>query len=720
MSSHAASPLPDEVLSPAIRAAAKEGSRWVVLGGAGFLGGAVCRHLNAAGHDLTSIDVVEAAGPWPRVSADLLVDPVSLPPGRVAVALGRSTPRPLRPWTLALDNALLTARVAPQLADRPVTLLSSIEVYGPAPGPLTEDTPLQLPAEPEYLEGWVDKAVVLAASPCPPHRAVSLCRELVELDASGRWVYALSKVAQELILRRFVAPDRLTVLRLANVVGVGQFRVVSRLVEAMLDGRPYQVTDTVRSFVSVAEVARVVHLVETPGTFNVSSGALELREVAELVGDELGCDSRPMVVPPPRFDSCGVVDATKLGALLGDLEDVREGLRSTVRSLAGDPGPMFRPPLPVVLPPRPERPDVVSDRIAASLWTGKIRDAHWSAALIEALTAELQLGDDRRVVLTNSGTNALRLAVSATVGTPAPGDVAVCPAFTFHATAEVLYQLGWNVRLVDIDPDSWNLDSGRLAEALDDPAVRLVVPVDAFGNPCDYDSLRVVCERAGVPLVGDSAAALGSRYGGAPVGTQAQAHAFSMSFAKVVSGGGSGGAVVLPAELDLSSRQNWVRSAPMTEASAVVALDGLAALPELVARRHVVAATYNEILGNDPAFGVQRVRPEDTHSLVHWVMRVGADIDRDLLAAGLVSEGVQTKPYYEPLLGLPGREAVPITTALHPQTLALPMSSELCRDDAERVAVATMRVARRLRAGKREARRVRVESVQEPAPLGAP
>ncbi len=61
-------------------------------------------------------------------------------------------------------------------------------------------------------------------------------------------------------------------------------------------------------------------------------------------------------------------------------------------------------------------------------------------------------------------------------------------------------------------------------------------------------ALRAAC--AGVPLVADSAAALGALAQGLPVGTQADAHAYSMSFAKTVSAGGSGGAVVLPADGD--------------------------------------------------------------------------------------------------------------------------------------------------------------------------
>jgi dTDP-4-amino-4,6-dideoxygalactose transaminase/nucleoside-diphosphate-sugar epimerase len=672
--------------------------RWVVLGGAGFIGSALCRRLHRAGEHVVAVDALAATAPWPVVCADLLVDDVRLPAGRVALALGRSTPRPLRPWTLLMDNVLATARIAPQLAGRDVTLLSTIEVYGAAPGPLREETLPRLPVDREALARWVDRALAVAAGPCPPHRAAPLCRELADGDPDGRWVYAVSKAAQELVVRRVVAPERLTVLRLANVVGRGQFRVVGHLVEAALDDRPCVLTDTVRSFVSVDEAARVVERLTAPGTYVVSSGSLPLREVAAMVGDELGREPRTRLIPPPADDSCGVVEGARLKALLGPLEDVRDALRDAVRTLAADPGPMFRPPLRIVVPPRPEAPDVVADRTAACLWTGIVRDGRWTAALEDALRERLELGDDRRLVLTSSGTNALRLAVRAVAGPARRGDVALCPAYTFHTTAEVLRQLGWTVRLVDVDERTWTLAPDQLEEALADPAVRLAVCVDALGNPCDYGPLTAACERAGIPLVADSAAGLGSRYDGAPVGTQATAHAFSTSFAKVVSGGGSGGAVVLPAAAGLDTPENWLRSAAILEPSAVAALDGVLALEELVGRRAAVESVYRDALAGDGGFALQRVRAADRHSRVHWVVAVDHAVGRDRLAAALAAEGVQTKPYYERLRDLREPAAAPVAWSLYERALALPMSSELCRDDAARVAVATRRALRRLRA----------------------
>src|SRR5262249_25687062 len=145
------------------------------------------------------------------------------------------------------------------------------------------------------------------------------------------------------------------------------------------------------------------------------------------------------------------------------------------------------------------------------------------------------------------GTQALRLAIVATAGRGSSGDVAVLPSITYPATANVLVQLGYTPRYVDVDEHTWTMDARALERALADGLPRVVVCVDTFGNPCDYAGLTSICAVAGVPLVADSAAGLGSRYLGRALATQADAHAFSMSFAKVISAAGAGGAVVIGA-----------------------------------------------------------------------------------------------------------------------------------------------------------------------------
>ncbi len=668
----------------------------VVVGGAGFVGSAIARRAAASGRPAVSLDRVRQ--PPPRLPAtveqravDLLVDPVELPPGLVVLAAGGSDPHAGDPWRLVLDNAVTTARLLPALAGRRVVLVSSAEVHGPAGG--------ELPVDDAALAGWCAALRDAARRPCPPWQVAALCRELVAGDPTGRWAYALSKRAQELLVRSVVAPDRLTVLRAANLFGPGQDRVVAQLTRRALAGLPLAVTDTVRTFLPVDDLAAVA-LDAEPGTLDAGLAALPLTELAGLVLSTLGVDAPVTVDPPPEVDVSGLVDTgefrRRLGVGDGRARLDRE-LRSFVAGLRHERLPAFSPPLSVVLPPRPRRPDEVAARTQACLETGSVKGGPWAAELTERLRAELALPDDSALLLTASGSAAVRLAVQAIAGPARPDDVAVLPSFTFAATGEMLAQLGYTLRFCDVRPDTWTMDPESLAVALADGDAAVVVAVDALGAPADYTALTKVCADAGVPLVADSAAALGARHQGRPVAGRAAAHAYSLSFAKVVSAGGSGGALVLPADAvdRLRSPVDWLRSVPLAETAAVAALDLLEDLDLLVGRRRAVAARYAQLASVD---GVrpQQVADGDAHAFVHWVARFGG-VDRDRLAAELDRLGVGTKPYYTPPLhwhdwGPYAERAgpLPVSDALGREALALPMSSELSPLHAERVTMAVL------------------------------
>ena len=122
-----------------------------------------------------------------------------------------------------------------------------------------------------------------------------------------------------------------------------------------------------------------------------------------------------------------------------------------------------------------------------------------------------------------------------------------------------------------------------------------------------------------------------------------------------------------------------------------------------------MADIYRDALSGMPEFAFQEVRVGDRHSWVHWVTLVDESLDRERLVSALAADGVQTKAYYEPLNGL-DLALAPVTASLHRRALALPMSSELSRDDAERVMVSTVRARRELLQGEAAARDPRGES----------
>ncbi len=683
-----------------------------IFGGAGFLGSALVESCRARGRDVVSVDRFADSQPArtgvTTVPLDLLTDDVvetlsGLPPGPVALVAGNSDPRGVRPWQLVLDNTATTARVLPLLVGRHVTVVSSVEAYGTAAAPQHEQTPPQLPLDDDSLRAWNAELLTYAAQACPPWRLERLCRRLVDADASGRWVYALAKRAQELLVADVVPVDRLTVLRVTNLFGPGQDRVVAKLARRAMAGLPLTVGNTTRTFLDVTDLADAIAIGLPAGVFNAGAGCIRLPDLATLVCDELGLDAEIRVVEPPPRDAVGVVDTTGFQQQTGLVsERLVEGLRSFVRRLRDEPTVPASRSIPIVTPPRPEHPELLAERIAASLWTGSLKDGPWTAALTRELRDRLELPDDLTVLPTSSGTAALRLATVAVAGPARPGQVAVLPSFTFAATGEYLAQLGYRLRFCDVDEHTWTMDPVRLEEVLADGDVAVVVAVDALGAPADYEAITAVCRRHGVPVVGDSAPSLGGHHQGRPLGSQADAHAFSMSFAKVVSAAGGGGLAVVPTEAvdRLRSGIDWTRSAVLGEVHAAAALDLVERLDELVARRRAVARVYAELEGADPRILPQRTSAGDQHAWVHWVARFRG-VERDLLAKELEALGVGTKPYYAPVLhrlpwcapapdaadapGAPDVADLPVTEILQREALALPMSSELSVGEAERV-----------------------------------
>ncbi len=664
--------------------------RWVVVGGAGFIGSRTAAELVRQGQVVTVIDRVRPPESLLRegvtwIEMDLLEDPLRLPPGRLVLAYGSGNSRPRWTWTIPLEIVFTTARLAEQLDGREVTLLSSVEVYGRASGTLSEDTEPELPWDRAQLATWAELARRAACvGACPPWRVAGLCREMISSDPPVRWVYGAAKLVQEMIVRASGAAS-LTILRLTNAYGLGQERVVMRLIRRALADLTLAVTDSARSFVSPDEIGRFLLDGPAAGTFNFGGPAVRLAELAHEIVDITGSRSKIDIRPQPIDDSSGDIDVRRLLATGFSVGDVTDALPRLVTKAAEQP-PMFRPELPIVIPPRPARPDVVADRQQECLWRGLTKTGNrYSAEARERLAGRLGVAPER-VYVTTSGTEALRIGVIATAGPARPGDVAVVPSFTYPATAEAMAQLGYEVRFVEVDLDTYTIDARDLERNLARGDVRVVVPVDTFGNPIDYRTVVPLCRRYGVPVVADSAAAFGARTAGELVGSQADAHAFSMSFAKALTAGGAGGAVVVPADAELGY---WTRSNLMPELPAVSLVDQLDIFDDLLERRLGVARHYAEATSTYPWLRPQSVRPGDRHAYVHWVVRVPIQY-RGSFRSALGDLGVATGNYFQALhrTGWASERPLPATSQLHDEAVALPMSSEMTTDDAERVVAA--------------------------------
>ncbi len=152
----------------------------------------------------------------------------------------------------------------------------------------------------------------------------------------------------------------------------------------------------------------------------------------------------------------------------------------------------------------------------------------------------------RHCISCANGTDALLLVLMAEgIG---PGDAVLVPDFTFVATAEVVVLAGATPVLVDVHPDTFNLDAESLEAAIGEAKrlglkPRAVIPVDLYGQPADYEAINRVAKTNDLLVLADAAQSFGASLNGKKVGTLADYTATSFYPSKPLGGYGDGGAI---------------------------------------------------------------------------------------------------------------------------------------------------------------------------------
>jgi perosamine synthetase len=270
----------------------------------------------------------------------------------------------------------------------------------------------------------------------------------------------------------------------------------------------------------------------------------------------------------------------------------------------------------------------------------------------------------------SSCTTALHLALLAVgVGT---GDEVITASHSYIATANSVRYCGAIPIFVDIDPRTYNLDPQHVAEAVT-PRTRAILAIHQMGMPCDLPSLLAVASRHGIALIEDAACAAGSEIRidgqwqpiGRPVGDIA---CFSFHPRKVITTGDGGMLTTSNAEFGNAFRllRQHGMSVPdtvrhgspevvfedylaigynyrMTDIQAAIGRKQLNRLPELVSRRRVLAARYDELLGNIEGL-LLPLEPEWARS--NWqsyCVRLPDQVDQRAVMQELLNQGIATR-----------------------------------------------------------------------------
>ena len=362
------------------------------------------------------------------------------------------------------------------------------------------------------------------------------------------------------------------------------------------------------------------------------------------------------------------------------------------------------------------RPDIGPDEIAAVtevLESGMLVGGRRVAELEEQFAA--YTGTKHAIAVSNGTVALMCLYEGLGIG---QGDEVITVAHTFNATVSAILSTGATPVFVDIEPDTFNIDTERIEGAIT-PRTRAICPVHLFGLPADMDAIGEIADRHGLVIVEDACQAHGARFGGRPVGGFGHG-AFSLYGTKNMTTG-EGGLITT----DDDRLADWIRlyrnqgmreryrheilgyNFRLTDIAAAIGLCQLEKLESNTARRQAIARQYDEAFADLP-IRTPIIPAGRTHVFHQYTIEV--DDDRDGIVADLAAAGISAGIYYpipvhrQPYVIERGIHAdLPVTDHAAAHCLSLPMFPGLT-DDEQRTVIAAVIAAVERRAGDRPMR----------------
>ena len=329
------------------------------------------------------------------------------------------------------------------------------------------------------------------------------------------------------------------------------------------------------------------------------------------------------------------------------------------------------------------------------------------------------IGRDVEAIAVNSATAGLHLALES-LGV-SYGDEVIIPSLTFTATAEVARYLGADVKIIDVDPVTLNIDVKAIRDAIT-PNTKAIMPVHYAGLSCDMDEILLLAKEFGLKVVEDAAHALPTSYKGDMIGSlESDVTVFSFYANKTMTTGEGG--MVVTRNSDLAKRMKIMRLhgmdrdafdrfqskkpawyyevvAPgfkynMTDIAAAMGIHQLKKLPGFLDRRQYLAKRYFDSLIDLPLTLPADDVDGGSHSWHLFVIRVqdNAPVNRDELIQILSDQGIGSSVHYVPLHRQPywrdkyqlTIDMFPITDKAYQSMLSIPLYTAMSDEQQERV-----------------------------------
>ncbi len=346
-------------------------------------------------------------------------------------------------------------------------------------------------------------------------------------------------------------------------------------------------------------------------------------------------------------------------------------------------------------------------------------DANWVAPLgpnVNGLEQDLEtyLGHIASVGALSSGTAAIHLGLIL-LGVQA-GDEVLCQSMTFSASSNPIVYQGATPVFIDSEEQTWNLCPVALEQAIQDrisigKKPKAIIAVHLYGVPYQIEAVRAVADRYQIPILEDSAEALGSAYKGQKCGTFGDIGVLSFNGNKIITTSGGGAIVAKTAEQKEKAvfYATQARDAAphyqhseigynyrMSNICAGIGRGQMEVLDQHVALRRAMHDFYVTIFATIEGVEVFST-PNDDYFANYWLSAITIDatktngITRETLRLAFDAANIESRPLWKPMHLQPIFERHPyygsnVAETLFDNGLCLPSGSNLTDNDRERIA----------------------------------
>lgn len=344
-------------------------------------------------------------------------------------------------------------------------------------------------------------------------------------------------------------------------------------------------------------------------------------------------------------------------------------------------------------------------------------DTNWIAPLGPHVTGfeqdlEHYLGTNCQVAALSSGTAALHLALIV-LGVQA-GDEVICQSMTFAASANPIVYLGATPIFVDSEAQTWNICPVALEQAIVDriqkgKKPKAIIAVHLYGVPFKAKEIKAIAEKYEIPIIEDSAEALGSTYEGQACGTLGDIGILSFNGNKIITTSGGGALVTHNAKtkekvvfLATQARDQAPHyqhseigyNYRMSNVCAGIGRGQMEVLDKHVKARQSMQAFYKEVFQEVP--GVTVMQAQENTVANYWLSAILIDekqtkgITRETLRLAFEKENIESRPLWKPMHKQPVFAACPyyggtVAEELFDNGLCLPSGSNLTDEDRQRI-----------------------------------